>query len=558
MTAVGGHQVIVEVVGEQVADVHVDGRACSRADLPDLPDRAGPALLALAADHPEAAVAWVARGAAHRLTDPAGWPQRLASGFEARSVGSLHGRDPWLGTLGAADFDSALQMAPPADRPFGTWLLSPLGGVAGPGLLAAAGAPAADLPFATWVLVLGCRAYRAGALLWSDPALVRPPHRADHVAVHSARTAALATRHAFGRRFLLPWTATPQARRHPGPALAAAATAAARPDRTTPPRPVDWTVADRPGLPDPPPEIDVIVPTLGRRALLLDALDDLAQQTLRPRTVVVVEQTGGAEPGLGLDPGRWPFPLEHVQIERLGAGNARNVAIARTGAPWLLMLDDDVRLAPDVVERLWLRLCSSGADAVTARLDRVPADRPDPLADPAPPDAPLVRMWPGFGSGGALVARELVLAAGGFDRRIDGGFGEDTELGVRLRQAGAMVVLATDPPIAHLKAPEGGMRAPFPHPWRASRPRPRPSPTVLLARRSFETPAMATGYAVHWWLHALLTDRTRFRPWQRWRAWRAAHRWADVLDRSEDPAAARALPPAGADSRARRPPEPRP
>ncbi|OWY61682.1 hypothetical protein B7486_62495, partial [cyanobacterium TDX16] len=92
-----------------------------------------------------------------------------------------------------------------------------------------------------------------------------------------------------------------------------------------------------------------------------------------------------------------------------------------------------------------------------------------------------------------------------------------------------------------LKAAVGGMRAPFPHPWRADPDRPRPSPTVLLARRSFETPAMATGYRVHWWLDGLRRERLAFRPRRRLRQWRSAQRWTDELERRLPPSTARRL-----------------
>jgi hypothetical protein len=189
-----------------------------------------------------------------------------------------------------------------------------------------------------------------------------------------------------------------------------------------------------------------------------------------------------------------------------------------------------------MLHRLWARLHDSGAGAITARLDLVAADELGSAGElPATlrsrPEGPAISMWPGFGSGCALLRRSLLAEAGGFDRRLDGGFGEDTELGVRLRRAGAMVVLATDPPIAHLKAPVGGMRAPFPHPWRSDPVRPRPSPTVVLARRSFETPAMASGYRLHWWLDGVRREGMAFRPRRSWRQWRSAQRWTDHLER---------------------------
>lgn len=508
--------------------VHVDG-----ANRPDahVGSPAGPALLALAAEDTSGTVTWRDQHADDLLRDPQGWPSLLTGPHQVRSAGFLHRDDPWRTSLGAADFDSALQLPAPDDRAFGTWLLSPLAGVAAASALHAAGAPPGDLAFEPWLLCLGHRAHLAGALLWSEPALVRPGRRQHRAASLDAAATATVVRHAHGRRFLPPWVLSRSGAEQTWSAGAAAVRASMRADRTRPPRPVSWPSPTP--LPDPAPGVDVVIPTLGRRALLLDVLDDLGRQTLLPRHVVVVEQTGGSPVGLPLEPNRWPFSFEHVVIEPLGAGNARNEGIVRGEAEWVLLLDDDERFAPDMLERLWGRVQASHADVITARLDRADAEEPS--------GGPTVSMWPGFGSGCALLHRSLLEEVGGFDRRLDGGFGEDTELGVRLRRAGAMVVLATDPPVTHLKATTGGMRAPFPHPWRSDPVRPRPSPTVLLARRTFETPAMAAGYRVHWWLDGLRNDGFGFRPLRRWRQWRSAQRWTDHLEDQQPSAESRRL-----------------
>jgi hypothetical protein len=544
---VSAASVVLELQGESVSRVVVDGAA---VDASSVPRRSGPALLALARDHPSASITWHDRGAATLLDDPESWCGLLGTTNEIRSTGLLHGADPWLATLGAADFDSALQLPPPADRPYGSWLLSPLAGVASAAVLLAAGAPPEDLPFAAWTVVLGHRAFRAGAFLWSDPRLVRPSQRGARRSVHSARTIALAIRHCFGRRFLLPWLSTLHGPSRIAGAAVVTAQAAARPDHLVAPTPVHWPdPRDDPPAAQPDDVIDVIIPTLGRRELLLDVLDDLAQQTLLPRRVIVVEQTGDGVAGLPLCTEGRPYELEHLVVQRLGAGNARNVALGRTDAPWVLMLDDDVRFEADVFARLLGRARSSGADAITAHLETVTGGSLPRAVQAGEP--PALSMWPGFGSGAALVARGPLDEAGGFDRRIDGGFGEDTELGVRLRQAGAMVALASDPAFLHLKAPVGGMRAPYPHPWRWDPRHPRPSPTMVFARSTFETPSMAAGYRIHWWLDGLRQDRWGYRPRRRLQQWRSAQRWAAVLSRSEEAASARAVPPEDEASRPR-------
>jgi hypothetical protein len=542
---VTGASVIVECDRERVRSVQIDGIR-SHPDLHGSPPAA--ALVRLASAWPDASVGWYDRRGRGLLTDPATWGLRLHTTNEVRSAALLHRHDPALATLGAADFDSALIHPAPADRPFGTWVLSPVAGVAHARVLNAAGLPPLGLPFGAWLLLFGRRAMAAGAVLWSDPGLLTPAGREADVRIHTLASAAAVVRLAFGAQFLLPWLGVA---RPWGPAAAAALAAAARPAVTSVPAVLPWDAEISPAETAMAGKVEVVIPTLDRRDLLMDTLGDLAVQTVPVGKVVVVEQTTGRQEPLPMVDAGWPFPLEHVVIQRMGAGNARNVGLSRSTAPWVLLLDDDVRFAPDMVARLLAQARASGSEAVTARLENVRPGAEVQLAPPAPSTGPRLQMWPGFGSGGALVARHLIDEVGGFDRRIDGGFGEDTELGVRLRQVGAMVLVAVDPPIAHLKAPTGGMRAVFPHPWQGDPVRPRPSPTMLLARRSFETAAMATGYRIHWWLESARRDGLRVRPWKMQAQWKAAVRWRDHLERSEPPEEARSVPPLGAASSTR-------
>lgn len=273
----------------------------------------------------------------------------------------------------------------------------------------------------------------------------------------------------------------------------------------------------------------MVIPTMGRRALLVDVLTDLAAQRLLPRRVVVVEQVPDGAPDPGpLDAGDLPYELVYHRLERPGACNARNVAIGACRSHWLLLADDDMRYGPEYLESL--------VDVATRlRVDAVAAGVGGDVDDERWP-----RMWPYFGSGAALVTRSLFDDVGGFDRRLEGGFGEDYEWGVRARLAGAMVVHAPGIEVTHLHAPAGGFRSPHPHPWRGADVAPVPSPTVILSHRLWETPPMRRGWAAHYWAKRL-TRRWTAGPLAMRRQWRAAHTWADVLEHSQDAETARAI-----------------
>jgi GT2 family glycosyltransferase len=100
----------------------------------------------------------------------------------------------------------------------------------------------------------------------------------------------------------------------------------------------------------------VVIPTCRRPALLARCLGHLAEQTARgvPAQVVVVEDGACPENAPALEAARRRgLPLVHVVHETpRGPAAARNAGVARVTAPVTVLIDDDVLLAPDALERL--------------------------------------------------------------------------------------------------------------------------------------------------------------------------------------------------------------
>jgi glycosyltransferase involved in cell wall biosynthesis len=98
--------------------------------------------------------------------------------------------------------------------------------------------------------------------------------------------------------------------------------------------------------------VAVIVPVLDAGALLERALRSIEAQTLAPREIVVVDD-GSTDPAtLALldDVARRPGVALHRTPNR-GPAAARNLAIERASAPFILPLDADDHLAPTFLER---------------------------------------------------------------------------------------------------------------------------------------------------------------------------------------------------------------
>ncbi len=109
-----------------------------------------------------------------------------------------------------------------------------------------------------------------------------------------------------------------------------------------------------------PPAVDVLIPTFRRPAALAVTLAGLLGQTWRPRRIVVSSQTPPPEPAIGPEAETVVrvlrsrgVPVEvHRHLPRRGMAEHRQSLLDRADAPLGLFLDDDILLAPDLLERM--------------------------------------------------------------------------------------------------------------------------------------------------------------------------------------------------------------
>lgn len=287
---------------------------------------------------------------------------------------------------------------------------------------------------------------------------------------------------------------------------------------------------DRTAAP-PAPTVDVVIPTLDRRRFLIDVLDDLALQTLRPQRVVVVEQRPAQYPhdlGRELQKRSDLFELVYLRTEMVGASRARNLGISQTRAHYIALLDDDVRLPRNLLAKMVAEIRRYGAAAVNAK---VLAPDEVPRLDPG-----RARPCAGVGSGRAIIEQSALARVGGFDERIEG-WGEDFELGLRLHLHGYAVVETERCHLIHLKAGSGGLRSSWRsrdlEPWTSDRLGPKPSPWITYRWKRWMTPSMLRGTAVHHFLssvrqHRLFPVSIALLPVV-WLRWRRSLAWADKL-----------------------------
>jgi len=179
------------------------------------------------------------------------------------------------------------------------------------------------------------------------------------------------------------------------------------------------------------PTIDVLIPTLGRANYLKDVLIDLSKQTLLPTKVIIVEQNPDVDKGSELDflSDKWPFKIDYTLINKLGACNARNIALSKVTADWVFFADDDIRLNNNVLKDTFKYINLYGAKAVTLScLQKNEIEKNK-----------VIHQWPTFGTNASFVNSNSLKQVK-FNLAYEFGYGEDADFGMQLRNRGTDIL----------------------------------------------------------------------------------------------------------------------
>ena len=270
--------------------------------------------------------------------------------------------------------------------------------------------------------------------------------------------------------------------------------------------------------------IDVIIPTIGRKMPLYDVLCDLRNQTILPKKVIIVEQNALRNSTTELDylkNEQWPFPIKHIFTHQLGVCNARNVALNETESEWVFLCDDDGRFESDLIEGTFNVIKKYGikvvVNAYTTKNQIIYNHN--------------IHQTSMFGSGCSIVKRESLNGVK-FSNLYEFGYGEDKDFGQQLREKGFDVVFISKPLMLHLKAPVGGFRTKFQHPWNAEKIQPKPSPTVALYALKHYSEEQIHGYKLFLLIKSFQFSKnyncikyySNFK-----KQWSASMQWADFL-----------------------------
>lgn len=233
-------------------------------------------------------------------------------------------------------------------------------------------------------------------------------------------------------------------------------------------------------------EIDVVIPTIGRKIYLYDVLKDLSNQTILPKHVIIVEQNPDLNSISELDyltKENWPFNIKHKFIHQSGVCNARNLAISLVESEWVFFGDDDIRFDKDLIEKSFKKIKELAVKSINTTCLQINEKQ----------KYFKTTQTPIFGSGTSVVKSELFKNIK-FDLSFEHGYGEDSDFGMQIRNLGEDVVFAPEIIITHLKAPFGGYRFKHIKLWEHEKLTPKPSPTVLLFNLRHFTKQQNLGY----------------------------------------------------------------
>lgn len=211
------------------------------------------------------------------------------------------------------------------------------------------------------------------------------------------------------------------------------------------------------------PTVSYIIPTMMRQEMTKNLLQELSTQTYPPSQVVVVDATPEQERCESSYKNEYPFELIVEWQQSRGSCRARNEALEKATGEFIIFGDDDIKIKSNFVENHLRFLQTYQADACNG-LD-IMADHPEQnlkdldLKIKALDDSFFkAGVSQSFNNANSCVRRKWIEKIGPNDINYDGGYGEDSDYGLRLVKNGAVVLYNPFSVNLHLKPPKGGYR----------------------------------------------------------------------------------------------------
>lgn len=223
----------------------------------------------------------------------------------------------------------------------------------------------------------------------------------------------------------------------------------------------------------PSPSVSVIIPTLGRCQEVIQTVQDLLSQSVVPSEILVIDQNVPSFKELD-DFLKGIAIVRHYRSLRPGTVVNTNAAIELATGEILLFLDDDVRLEKDLVEQHLAHYKNKEVPrlgGIAGRVEQPSGDLdPDQILEVGKYHQWTGRVVANFNAqkpsevdiapgGNMSFYRKVLVEVGGCDVNFGGNaFRFETDLSLRVRQAGYQILFEPKASLKHLMAPRGGNR----------------------------------------------------------------------------------------------------
>jgi glycosyltransferase involved in cell wall biosynthesis len=252
-------------------------------------------------------------------------------------------------------------------------------------------------------------------------------------------------------------------------------------------------------------KVSVLIPTLDRYDYLRNLLRQIEHQTIKPVEIIIIDQTAQAKRDYNLIKDFSELPLTIIYLDQPGQCSARNAGLKIIKSDFVLFVDDDDEVTPQLIEKHLDNLRYFNADTSSGVAHEIGAG-------PLPSDFTYIRASDVFPTNNTLLYRRVLERSGLFDMAYDKGIRADGDLGMRIYLSGALMVLNPEIPVLHHRAPKGGLRIhkarviTYASSRRYLTQRHLPSKTeIYLAKRYFTSKQVQQD----WWLTALGTFSIR-------------------------------------------------
>ncbi len=226
----------------------------------------------------------------------------------------------------------------------------------------------------------------------------------------------------------------------------------------------DVSHSPRPALPEPfnhssssstsavpKARVSILIPTLERYPYLRTLLDQLRSQTVRTYEIIIVDQTPEASRNCDLAKDFSDLPLKIIYLDQKGQCLSRNAGLNLVQGDFVLFIDDDDEVPPNLIESHLGNLNRFRADVSSGVADEV-------KAGPLPRDFTFIRASDVFPTNNTLINLRILENSGMFDLAYNRLSRADGDLGTRIYLSGALMVLNPEISVLHHHAPAGGLR----------------------------------------------------------------------------------------------------